>query len=222
MHNLDKSILDRINYLLTVGGPMDINRDGGVSVSSEVAREVYAGTLSIISKIYGSESPQAIAANESNSRIMPQSWAPQYKNGMFVLELRGILANIKAEIQSGLLSSIRQQAKGEILADFIFLAKDAIDNGAKDVAAVLSCAALEDSLKRYAEMLGIEVEDKNLSEVINVLKASSVLPGPQAKVIQSFVGLRNKAMHAEWDKIDTSEVHSIIGFVQDFVAKRFN
>ena len=65
------------------------------------------------------------------------------------------------------------------------------------------------------------MEDKDLPEVINALKAASVLPGPQAKVVQSFVGVRNKAMHAEWEKIGTSEVHSVIGFVQDFIVKRF-
>jgi hypothetical protein len=138
------------------------------------------------------------------------------------MELRGILSNLKAEIKGGLLISIQQQARGEVLADFIVLAKDAIDNGVKDVAAVLSSAALEDALKRYAETMGIEPETKSLSEVLNALKATNALPGPQAKVIQSFIGVRNKAMHANWDKIDTSEVYSLIGFLQDFVAKKFS
>jgi len=85
----------------------------------------------------------------------------------------------------------------------------------------LACAALEDGLKRLAESVDLEVEGKDLSEVINALKATSVLPGSQARVVQSFVGVRNKAMHAEWGKIDSSEVHGVIGFVQDFVSKRF-
>lgn len=65
------------------------------------------------------------------------------------------------------------------------------------------------------------MDDKEISEVINALKAAGALTGGQAKVIRPFVGIRNKAMHAEWDKIDTSEVHSVIAFVQDFIAKRF-
>ena len=86
----------------------------------------------------------------------------------------------------------------------------------------MACAALEDSLKRYAEASGIDVEGRDISEVINSLKAEGKFLGPQAKVVQSFVGVRNKAFHAEWNKIDTSEVHSVIGFVQDFVTKQFS
>lgn len=202
-----------------MGGHIDNERRGA---SSDVARQVYVGTVSIISSLYGPKSPQAEAVSETNARIMKYNWAETFKNGALILEMRGTLATVKAEIEAGLLTSIRHQARGEILADFILLAKDAIDNGEKNVAAVLACAALEDGLKRFAESVGLEVEDKDLSEVINALKAASVLPGPQAKVVQSFVGVRNKAMHAEWDKINTSEVHSVIGFVQDFVSKRFS
>jgi hypothetical protein len=153
---------------------------------------------------------------------MASNWSQRPKNGILILELRGALENIKTEIESGLIKSIRNQARGEIIADFILLAKDAIDSGVKDVGAILACAALEDSLKRYAESSGIEVEGKDLSEVVNSLKAAGKLLGPQAKVVQSFVGVRNKAMHAEWSKIDTAEVQSVIGFVQDFVTKQFS
>lgn len=65
------------------------------------------------------------------------------------------------------------------------------------------------------------MEGKDLSEAINELKATSVLPGSQARVMQLFVEVRNKAIHAEWEKIDSSEVHGVNGFVQDFVSKRF-
>jgi hypothetical protein len=220
MPQLEKTILERINNLLSVGGRIDLEHERK-GTSSELAREVYLGTLSIISNLYGPKSPQLEAVLESNSRIMKYKWSETLKNSALILELRGVLSTTKAEIEAGLLKSIRGQARGEILADFIILAKDAIDNGVKDVAAVLSCAALEDGLKRFAESIGLEVEAKDLSEVINALKAAGALAGPQAKVIQSFVGIRNRAMHADWEKMDTSEVHSVIGFVQDFVAKRF-
>lgn len=220
MSKVEEAIIERVDELLSMGGRLSQESLG--EVSGELAREVYAGSLGLISKLYGTDSPQAETVRESNSRVMGYNWAPTLKNNALVLELRGILANLKAEIKNGLLISIQEIAKGEILADFIILAKDAIDNGIKDVAAVLSCAALEDALKRYAESLRINVEDKDLSEVVNALKAAGTLPGPQAKVIKSFVGIRNKAMHAEWGKIDTSEIHSVIAFVQDFISKRFS
>ena len=37
----------------------------------------------------------------------------------------------------------------------------------KDVAAVLACAALEDALKRFGRLKGLQVEDKAMQEVVN-------------------------------------------------------
>ncbi len=214
---LEEGIIKQIDNLLNICDK--VKEQGPTSV---LARQVYIGTLSIVSGLYGSNSPQIEAVCEANSRIMKYNWRESLKNVTLVAELKGILDNVKVEIEGGLLKSIREEARGEILADFVVLAKDAIDKDMKDVAAVLSCAALEDALKRFAESVDIkEVDDKDISEVINALKSASVISSMQAKVVQSFVGIRNKAMHAEWKKIDTSEVHSVIAFVQDFIAKRF-
>lgn len=218
---LEESIIKQIDDLLKLCDQVKV-QGGKWNTTSDLARQVYTGTLGIVSSLYGSSSLQMEAVSETNSRVMKYNWVEIQKNGALVIELKGTLENVKIEIESGLLKSIREEARGEILADFVVLAKDAIDNGAKEVAAVLSCAALEDALKRFAESVDIkEVDDKEMPEVINALKAASAISGTQAKVIRSFVGIRKKAMHAEWDKIDTSEVHSVIAFVQDFIAKRF-
>ncbi len=214
---LEESIIKQIDNLLELCDQAEKR-----GPTSALGRQIYAGTLGIVSGLYGSNSPQLEVVNETNSRTMNTVGRESSKNHTLIKELKGILDNVKVEIESDLLKSIREETRGEILTDFVVLAKDAIDNGAKDVAAVLSCAALEDALKRFAESVGIkEVDDKEMSEVINALKAASALSGTQAKVIRSFVGIRKKAMHAEWSKIDTSEVYSVIAFVQDFIAKRF-
>lgn len=68
---------------------------------------------------------------------------------------------------------------------------------------------------------GLDVDDKGLPEVVNALKATGNISAPQAKVVLSFAGVRNKALRAEWEKINISEVHAVLAFVQDFVARRF-
>jgi len=60
------------------------------------------------------------------------------------------------------------------LLRLIARAKLALDDN-KDVAAVLACAALEDALKRVAIKNELDVDDKDMSEVINALKAGGVL-----------------------------------------------
>jgi hypothetical protein len=69
---------------------------------------------------------------------------------------------------------------GEVLGDFVSLARSALGEGYKDVAAVLACAALEDALKRFATSKGLAVAGKELQEVVNALKsAGHVVGGPK-------------------------------------------
>jgi hypothetical protein len=46
---------------------------------------------------------------------MASNWSQRPKNGILILELRGALENIKTEIESGLIKSIRNQARGEVM-----------------------------------------------------------------------------------------------------------
>ena len=174
----DKTVLDRIEYLAKIGGnPGD--RD---STRSDLAREVYVGTLGIASSLYGAKSPQVEAIKDSNDRISKHNWSQGLRDTATILEMRGVLRTIRAEIDNGLLDSIRTTVKGEILSDFLLLAQQSLGDS-KDVAAVLACAALEDALKRYAEANGLECDDKEMSDVVNALKARGLVQGAQSKVL---------------------------------------
>lgn len=87
---------------------------------------------------------------------------------------------------------------------------------------VLACAALEDALKRVAIKENLNVDDKDMSDVINALKTKGVIKGAQVPIVQSYVKLRNKAFHAEWDKIDKESVSSVIGFTEQFILSNFS
>ena len=45
--------------------------------------------------------------------------------------------------------------------------------------------------------------------------------GAQSKLLRSYVTVRNKAFHAEWDKIDEPDIRSVIGFVEQFLLTHF-
>jgi hypothetical protein len=36
-----------------------------------------------------------------------------------------------------------------------------------------------------------------------------------------MVPFRNKALHAEWGRIDTAEVQGVLAFVEEFLARHF-
>lgn len=134
---------------------------------------------------------------------------------------RGIFTAAKNDYDSGFYYSLEKQISGEIFGDFIAVAKVALSENNKDVAAVLASAALEDVLKKYAMLNGLDVNDKTMAEVVNSLKSKSLVQGAQKSLLESMPRIRNYAMHADWDKITPQDVGAIIGFVENFLLNNF-
>lgn len=89
-----------------------------------------------------------------------------------------ILEAAKADLAAGVIGSLEKRLSGEIFADFLTLAKNALREGQKDVAAVLACAALEDALKKFAVLNGLNVDGKTMDNVVGAL----VLRGQSLKI----------------------------------------
>jgi uncharacterized protein YutE (UPF0331/DUF86 family) len=173
----------------------------------------------LILRLYGQDSQYQI----NFQKVLKTNYFTTMHRSYFnhISELLGILRGVQHDIKSGMLSDFRQLLQAEIFADFIALAKEVLDDN-KDVAVVLACAALEDALKRVAIKENLNVDDKDMSDIINALKTKGVIKGAQVPIVQSYVKLRNKAFHAEWDKIDKESVSSVIGFTEQFILSNFS
>jgi hypothetical protein len=158
--------------------------------------------------------------------------SPQYKNFLKAYEscggyeyeintLKGIFLSAKEDFDGGYVFNVDLRVSGEVFGDLISLSKQSLSEGFKDVAAVLACAALEDALKRYAEANKIDVSGKTMQDVINLLKSNGLVSGAQKSILESMPRLRNAAMHADWNKIDSPDVSSVIGFVEQFLLTKF-
>jgi hypothetical protein len=134
---------------------------------------------------------------------------------------RGIFISAKDAYNNNFYESLEKQISGEIFGNFVTLAKSALAEQHKDVAAVLACAALEDALKKYASLNGLDIDDKSMAEVVNVLKSNSLVKGAQKTLFDAMPKIRNYAMHANWDKITLEDVSSIVGFVEGFLLNNF-
>lgn len=133
----------------------------------------------------------------------------------------GVFLAAKSDFEAGHLSSLAAAITGEVLGDFLALAKAALAEGNKDVAAVLACAALEDALKRFAHENGISVDDKVMQEVVNSLKSHGLVGGAQKSILDVMPKIRDYSMHANWDKIRAEDISSVIGFTEEFIEQRF-
>ena len=189
--------------------------------SIESFQEASVSAISIVESIYGTKSFKLREMLETIKEIRKLRPEPGAKDVSIRPIIHGYLANVRDEINSGLIEGIYKQVVAETVFDFVSLAETALDNQNKDVAAVLASAALEDIMKKKAEELGIDTDDKDLSEVVHAMKAAAFFAGPQHKLVSSFVTLRNKAMHAEWAKIHEPEVSSVIAFIKTFITQGY-
>lgn len=133
----------------------------------------------------------------------------------------GVFNAAKEDYEHGYVFSLERAVSGEVFGEFVLLAKQTLDEGHKDVAAVLACAALEDTLKRYARSEGLDVDDKDMQQVINALKAKGLVSGARKTLLDPMPKIRDYAMHANWDKITAESVGGVIGFVEQFLLERF-
>jgi len=194
----------------------------GAAKNRGQVEEVFFGTITLVEAIYGKNSPQIKSLFETKKAWTKSGYAEAFECQGIINSVQGILKSAQADIEAGLIQNIERAATGEVFGNFIVSAKSSIDNGYKDVAAVLACAAIEDALKRLATFNGLKVETKNMSAVINALKSREILKGPQASIVSSYVKLRNKAFHAEWDKIAPEDVKSLIAFTEEFIIRNFS
>jgi hypothetical protein len=137
----------------------------------------------------------------------------------------GALNALKAEVQAGLTGSVAMQASGEILGNFLSLAKEAIADGGdgqKNVAAVLVAAAFEDTLRRLASAKASVNDRPNLEALVGRLKIAGVLVGPSVATAAGYIKFRNDALHADWKGIQPSIVGSCLAFVEGLLLEHFS
>lgn len=139
-----------------------------------------------------------------------------------VRTLFNIFSSAKEDFDGGYVFNVELRVSGEVFGDFVALARQSLQEGSKDVAAVLACAALEDALKRYAAANGLDVGGKTMSDVINALKSASLVAGPQKSLLERMPAIRNSALHGEWAKIDDATVGSVLGYVEHFLLTKFS
>jgi hypothetical protein len=190
----------------------------------ELANQTLQGTIAILSALHGSESEQVKSLHRIAEKTIYENPTNDYYADGLLRALSGTLRNVKSELDAGFVGTLQKRVAGDVLSDFIQLAKAALEeNGddAKNVAAVRAAAAYEDTIRRMGAFFAGVIGRDDRSKVIDALKDAGILVAPQLGIALSYLSLRNHALHAEWDKIDRAAVHSVLGFIEQLLLKHF-
>ncbi len=149
------TILKRIDQLLATDLPA-----GDIPAIYAAVVEAMQGTLTLSRLLYGStdETPQVQTLVKAAQKAREQKQVVAFSFYETVWPaVRGTLGAMKADVEAGLVGNIERRAAGEIVADMLGLAKEALaegSDGAKNVAAVLAAAAYEDTIRKIPRWTG--------------------------------------------------------------------
>ena len=190
-----------------------------------ICSEAVHFATSMLTALYGAQSSQLkafLAGQEMLGKMKPGTGDVLFTQ---CGHAHGAIQNAKAEVQAGLIVSVRILVAGEMLAELVRLGKDALEGRtpeSKNVAAVLVAAAFEDLMRRMGEEFAGVTGRAELQDVVTALKNATVLKGGQVGTALSYLQFRNDSLHADWDKVDRSQIQSCIGFIEGLLMKHFS
>ena len=206
-----ENMIQRIDQLLEKG---DTKSEADIS---EIATE----TTTLFELAYGKHSTQLEQVLELQ-KLVYEGAVADFELFSFRDRLCGCLRTLKSGLTEGRIVNLEVKVRGEVYGDLVASARRALDEGQEKAAAVLACAALEDSLKQWAKNENQNVDGKRMPEVINALKSVGAIRDYEGKELQAFSKVRDKAFHAEWEAIDIKQVNLILLYIEDLLGEHFS
>jgi len=195
------------------------SRVGSLSAPGKSA-EALGFAISMATTFYGATSQQVAMIKRGADNI---STAKTQHNFIDLYQFAtGCIKNMAAEIKGSLVGSIRLGVVGEVIADLMGLAREALAEDSVPVAAVLTAAAFEDLMRRLGQEKAGVTERIKLEQVLVQLKEKDVLQGGKPGVAQGFLKFRNDSLHADWDKVTEAQVNSCLGLLDTLIVKHLS
>lgn len=132
-------------------------------------------------------------------------------------KILGLLQSVNLEAQSGLLIKLEDQVVATAFDDFIDHAADYHKSGKLKEAAILASAVLEDTIKRVAIKNNLDPKGMSLEPLVDELTKQGIFSPVKSKRVKSFAGVRNHALHAEWEKLDLKDVGALISGLRELL-----
>jgi hypothetical protein len=166
----------------------------------------------IIESAFGPDSPHFRHLQE----LMPDG--PRHiEHSYEIYNIIGLLKGAIDDLEGGYLQQQSLLVAGEVFDDILEQASHLLENGYKDVSAVLGRVVLEDALKKIASASEIDPSFKP-SRINDELKSAGRYPQPQWRLIQAWLDIGNSAAHGEFDKYTIQDVLSMLEGINRFLA----
>ena len=179
----------------------------------------YQAWLSSASNLIRSVAPVDSHFTEECKRLATHEDLKYAVTSYIFQKMYGLLKSAQAEWDHGLLSKIEYVVAAATFDDFLDHAATYHKAGKKQESSVLASAVLEDSIKKIAHKNSVPADGVSLEPLVDALVKASVLTPVKAKRVKSWAGVRNHALHADWDKFDIKDVGNMIEGLREVVEE---
>lgn len=135
-----------------------------------------------------------------------------------VQKLVGLLQSAADEMKAGLMRKAEYVFVATTFDHFLDHASEYHKAAKKIEASILASAVFEDAVRKLAQKHNVSEAGRPLETLIDELTKSGVLTSVKAKRVKGFgSGVRNKALHAQWDEFDIRDVGELINGTRELV-----
>ena len=134
-----------------------------------------------------------------------------------VQKMHGLLSSLKDEAEHGLLRRLEDVVVATAFDDLLDHAEAFHRANKAREAGVLAAIVLEDTIKRIAAKNNVSGSGLTLEPLVDALVKAGVFTPVKAKRVKAYAGVRNPALHAEWDKFDIRDAGELISGTRELI-----
>lgn len=146
--------------------------------------------------------------------------ASKRQGGIHKSEIQMIIGHLKAlsdDLENGLLTNIEYKISAKSFFDFFDHAKAYLKQNKKMEASVIASSVFEDTIRKIGRKNNLEFP--KLDRLIDELKKHEVITITELKKYKYYAGIRNEALHANWDKFMLDDVEDLIRGIEKSIEK---
>lgn len=132
-------------------------------------------------------------------------------------KLIGLLESIAEEMDRGLMRKAEYIFVASTFDDFLDHAAEYHKSDKKIESSVLVSTVFEDAIRRFANKADVQQTGRPLDTVIDELVKKNAVTAVKAKRWKGYAGVRNRALHAQWDDFDIRDVGEMIRGTREII-----
>jgi hypothetical protein len=154
---------------------------------------------------------------EEVERLMNHEYMKSGIPGFIVSKMHGVLKSAHKEWEGGMLREIEYIIAAENFDNFLDHASFYHKGDKKIESSILASAVLEDTMKKIGTKNGVPTKGLSLDQITDELVKADLLTQVKAKRVKAYAGVRNHALHAEWDDFDIKDVGEMIKGIRELI-----